>query len=96
MLTWVLYDIHDDRRRGRAAARCLQAGIYRVQKSVFLGTLAESRRDELSLLLESLIEPERDSVYAFPMCRPDFTKVVLLGQAFDRRLVGDEIRTLLL
>ena len=96
MLTWVLYDIGDDRRRGKAARACLQAGLYRVQKSVFLGTLADSRAaTSWSSCLEALIDPDRDSVYAFPMCRPDFAKVVLLGQAFDETLVTDELRTLL-
>lgn len=95
MLTWVLYDIGDDRRRDKAATACLQAGLYRVQKSVFLGNLAENPRDELVLRLEALINSEHDSVYAFPMCQPDFAKVVLLGQAFDRALVNDELRCLL-
>jgi CRISPR-associated protein Cas2 len=94
MLTWVLYDISDDRRRGRAARACLQIGLYRVQESVFLGQLADNERDELVVRLEGVIDPERDSIYAFPMCRPDFAKVVLLGQAFDQRLVTGELRCL--
>lgn len=94
MLTWVLYDIGRDRARDKAAKACLQIGLYRVQKSVFLGTLAENERDELVIRLEALIDPDRDSVYAFPMCRPDFSKVVLLGQAFDETLVTDELRSL--
>lgn len=94
MLTWVLYDIGHDRTRDKAAKACLQTGLYRVQKSVFLGTLADNERDELVLRLEALIDPDRDSVYAFPMCRPDFAKVVLLGQAFDQELVTDELRSL--
>ena len=48
MLTWVLYDIVKDRARGKAAKACLQSGLYRVQKSVFLGTLADNERDELA------------------------------------------------
>ena len=94
MLTWVLYDIVKDRTRGQAAKACLQSGLYRVQKSVFLGTLAENERDELALRLEALIDPDRDSVYVFPMCRPDFLQGALLGQAFDEKLVTDEIRSL--
>ena len=94
MLTWVLYDIVKDRARGKAAKACLQSGLYRVQKSVFLGTLADTERDELALCLEALINAECDSVYVFPMCRPDFSKVLLLGQAFDEKLVTDEIRSL--
>lgn len=96
MLTWVLYDITDDRRRTKAAKACLQLGLYRVQKSVFLGTLGDSELDELVVRLEALVDAGRDSVYAFPMCRTDFAKVVLLGQAFDEKLVTDGLRTLLL
>ena len=94
MLTWVLYDIGHDRTRGKAAKACLQLGLYRVQKSVFLGTLADNERDELVIRLEALTDPARDSVYVFPMCRPDFAKVVLMGQAFDQKLVTDELRSL--
>jgi CRISPR-associated protein Cas2 len=96
LLTWVLYDITDDRRRGKAARACLQVGLYRVQKSVFLGTLGDNELDELVVRLETLVDTGRDSVYAFPMCRMDFAKVVLLGQAFDEKLVCDELRSLLL
>ncbi len=96
MLTWVLYDIVVNRTRDKAAKACLQAGLYRVQKSVFLGTLAENQRDELGLRLDALIDDQRDSVYIFPMCRPDFSKVNLLGQAFDEKMVCDEVRTLLI
>ncbi len=95
MLTWVMYDIVADRTRDKAAKACLQAGLYRVQKSVFLGTLAENERDELGIRLEGLIDADCDSVYIFPMCRPDFSKVNLLGQAFDEKMVCDEVRALL-
>jgi CRISPR-associated protein Cas2 len=96
MLTWVIYDIVIDGTRSKAAKACLQAGLYRVQKSVFLGTLNENERDELGLQLEALIDEDRDSVYIFPMCRPDFSKVNLLGQAFDEKMVCDEVRSLLI
>ena len=96
MLTWVLYDISEDRRRERAARACLQSGLYRVQQSVFLGTLGANELDELVVRLEALIDAGQDSVFAFPMCRPDFAKAVLLGQAFDEQLVTDELRTLLI
>jgi CRISPR-associated protein Cas2 len=94
MLTWVLYDIRHDGRRGKAARSCLRAGLYRVQQSVFLGRLAGHQLDELAVELGALIDPGCDSVYAFPMCQPDFAKVILLGQAFDEALVTDEIRSL--
>lgn len=95
MLTWVLYDISSDRSRDRAAKACLQTGLYRVQQSAFLGTLGANELDELVVRLEALIDLAHDSVYVFPMCRPDFAKAVLLGRAFDEALVTDELRCLL-
>ena len=94
MLTWVIYDIVKDKPRGKVAKACLRTGLYRVQKSVFLGTLNPNEQDELTVMLEELIDDETDSVYVFPMCRPDFDKCRLLGQAFDENLVTDQIREL--
>ncbi len=37
MLTWVIYDTPKDKTRTKIAWRCLDFGLYRVQKSVFLG-----------------------------------------------------------
>jgi len=96
MLTWVMYDIKKDRTRTKISKACEEAGIYRVQYSVFLGELNNAQRRELQTLIEDLMNPEDDSVYIFPMCNDDFKKCVLLGQAFDKDLITDEIKALLL
>lgn len=94
MLVWVVYDIQKNRTRNKVAKACLEAGIYRVQKSVFLGELNSNQVDELSLKVGRLIDENKDSVYIFPMCKDDFSKVKLLGQAFDKELVTDEVKAL--
>ncbi len=91
MLVWVIYDIVDDKTRGRIAKICKGQGLYRVQKSVFLGTLNKNQIDELTIMCEDLIDFKKDSVYIFPMCEDDFKKVKLLGQAFDKKLVSAEL-----
>ena len=93
MLVWVIYDIIKNKTRTKIVKACLNTGIYRVQKSVFLGDLNLNQIDELSVKIEKLIDVEKDSVYIFPMCKEDFSKVKLLGQAFDKELVTDEIKT---
>jgi len=93
MLTWVLYDISKDRTRTKIAKRCLDFGLYRVQKSVFLGDLAPNRVEEVLLFSRELLNPETDAVYVFPMCREDFERVRIVGQGFDRKLVADEVLT---
>ncbi len=90
-MVWVIYDIVEDKTRNKVAKICLNKGLYRVQKSVFLGTLNANQRDSLSLECEVLIDPDVDSVYVFPMDDASFKKVKLLGQAFDRKLVKDEV-----
>ncbi|MCF1182222.1 CRISPR-associated endonuclease Cas2 [Marichromatium gracile] len=95
-LVWIIYDIVADKPRGRIAKLCKEAGLYRVQKSVFLGTIERNRLDELRLQVEEQIDPKVDSVYIFPLCESDFRKVVVLGQAFDKRLVTDQVRALFL
>jgi len=93
MLTWVVYDITKDRIRSKVARRCLDFGLYRVQKSVFLGDLAPNRVDEIVLFSQELLDPETDAVYVFPMCRPDFDRVRIVGQGFDREMVTDAVLT---
>jgi len=91
MLTWVVYDIVDTKKRGKIAKACKGYGLYRVQKSVFLGNINRNEIDELSIRCQDIIDEDEDSVYIFPMCDEDFKKVKLLGQAFDKKLVSDEI-----
>ena len=94
MLVWVIYDISDDRARKKVSDACKNYGLYRVQKSVFLGDLNSNERDSLAIECEEWIDPNVDSVYVFPMDEQSFKKVKLIGQAFDKELVSDEVLTM--
>jgi CRISPR-associated protein Cas2 len=89
----VVYDITKDRTRTKIAKRCLDYGLTRVQKSVFLGDLPPNRVEEVLQFSRELLNPETDAVYVFPMCREDFERVRIVGQGFDRKLVADEVLT---
>ncbi|HOK80523.1 MAG TPA: CRISPR-associated endonuclease Cas2 [bacterium] len=91
-LVWVIYDIKDDKKRNRVAKECKNIGLYRVQKSAFLGSLNKNQIDELKLICQDIMDVAKDSIYIFQMCEEDFKKVILLGQAFDRQLVSDEVK----
>ena len=39
MLVWVIYDISEDKVRNKISNICKGYGLYRVQKSAFLGDL---------------------------------------------------------
>jgi CRISPR-associated protein Cas2 len=89
VLVWVIYDISDDRIRGWVAQICKGYGLYRVQKSAFLGDLNKNESNSLALECEELIE-EVDSVFVFPMCDDCFKKIKLIGEGFDKDLVSDK------
>lgn len=94
MIVWVLYDIENDRNRNKVAKLCKKAGLYRVQLSVFIGTLNRGEKDTLKLQIEDYINEEVDKVYIFPMSRDELQQTDLLGQAFDKKLVSDEVKAL--
>lgn len=93
-LVWIIYDISDNKTRTKLAKIYKNKGLYRVQKSAFLGTLNNNQLDELKIITSEMINPDHDSVYIFPMCNDDFKGVILLGQAFDEELASDEVKTL--
>lgn len=87
MLVWVIYDISENRIRSRVAKICKNYGLFRVQKSAFLGDLNKNEADSLGLECEAIVAGS-DSVYVFPMCEECFGKIKLIGEGFDRELVS--------
>jgi len=86
-----VYDITDNRKRDVVVKICKGYGLYRVQKSVFLGNLNRNELDSVALECEEVIDKDTDSVYVFPLCDDCFRKIKLIGNAFDKELVSDEI-----
>ncbi len=91
MLIWVIYDIVKNKTRNQVIRKCKNVGLYRVQKSVFLGDVEDNVLDELKIQLEDLVDLDNDSVYVFPMSKVELKKAGLIGQAFDKELVTDEL-----
>ena len=56
MICWVIYDIKKDKSRTRVSKICKGSGLYRVQKSVFLGNLEDNEKDTLELSINELID----------------------------------------
>jgi len=94
MILWVMYDIQKDKERTKIAKFCKKAGLYRVQYSVFLGKIESNRMDELKVAIADLVDEETDKVYMFPMSKKELKETVQMGQAFDKKLINDEIQAL--
>ncbi len=89
-----MYDIKNNKARSKVAKACLQMGLNRVQYSVFLGTINTNNADSLQIQIEEFIDKKKDSVYIFPMSKDELRQTVLLGQAFDKKLITDEVKQL--
>jgi len=71
VLTFVIYDIEDDRVRGRIANACKDYGLERVQYSAFCGSLDASRRGELAARLADTLGREAGKILLLPVCEKD-------------------------
>lgn len=101
MLVWIIYDITSDKKRRHVIKLSQNEGLYRVQKSVFCGSIESNCLDELILKCREIIETEEDqnindSIYIFPLCEKDFKRVRFVGKGFDKDLISDKIRSLVL
>lgn len=94
MITWVLYDIKNNSARNFVSKACQKAGLYRVQYSCFLGSLNGNEKDSLELQIEKVINEDTDKVYLFRMNKEQLNDCSMLGQAFDEKLVTDEVKAL--
>lgn len=74
-----VYDIPDDKRRGRVA-RILDDVAVRVQYSVFEGQMDEETFVHLLTRLEAVIVPEQDRVRIYRICATCKRQTVVLGQ----------------
>lgn len=90
MMTWFIYDITDDRNRNRLIKIAQKHGLYRVQKSVFLGNIEKDEIDQIIRESKKVIDLQEDSVYIFPICEADYKKSTLLGLSFEEDIVKDE------
>lgn len=89
-----MYDIKNDKVRSQVAKFCKQAGLYRVQYSVFLGTLEINEKDTLEIQITDIVDETKDSAYIFPMSKNELQQTSLIGQAFDKKLVTDQVKAL--
>ncbi|MDD4526524.1 MAG: CRISPR-associated endonuclease Cas2 [Candidatus Margulisbacteria bacterium] len=96
MLTWFIYDVTSNKVRNKIIKDAKGYGFYRVQKSVFLGEADKSDVDALKEYCSEIIDHSTDSVYVFPVCEECFSKARFVGQAFNKELVCDELKSFII
>jgi len=71
VVTLLIYDIADDKVRGKVAEVCLDYGLQRIQYSSFLGEMSRNRQGEIMLKLKRVIGQVEANVQIFPLCEKD-------------------------
>ena len=76
----LIYDIEDDRLRGRTADICMNYGLERIQFSAFFGKLNRNRRQELALRLQRELGEESARIRIIPVCEQDLKDMWVFDQ----------------
>lgn len=76
----LVYDIPDDRKRGKIANACLDYGLDRIQFSAFSGWLLPTQREELFLKVKKILGKKPGNIQLFPVCAEDWEKRKVIDQ----------------
>ncbi len=71
LLTFVVYDIADDRVRLRIANVCKDYGLDHIQYSVFSGPLDSTRRNEMFARLDDTLGGNEGKILMIQICEKD-------------------------
>ena len=88
---FLIYDIQEDRTRGKVADLCKDYGLRRVQYSTFFGDLSRNRQEELIQRIRRLVDPAEAYVLLLPTCERDLGMVLEAGApyaAFNQSAAG--------
>ena len=70
--TLLIYDIANDRLRGKIADLCLDYGLDRIQYSAFVGQLRRTHQEELMMRIKKQIGKRPAKVQLVPICEKDW------------------------
>lgn len=78
----LVYDIPDDRLRGKVAEICLDYGLERIQYSAFRGELSHNLQEEIMEKTARKLGNKQGNIQLFPICDKDIRlrKEVIRGR----------------
>ena len=68
----LIYDIPDDRARGKVADACLDYGLDRLQYSAFAGDISRNLQEELFKKVTKLLGKRPGNIQLIPICATDW------------------------
>jgi len=87
----LVYDIVNDRRRGKVADACLDYGLDRIQYSAFTGLLSRTHQEELILRIGDIIGDSAASVHLYAIDEKAWEKRLIFEQGMDSVETDDDV-----
>lgn len=72
VLTYIFYDIEEDKIRNKISSVCKNYGLERIQFSGFIGYLSRNKREELAIRMRDILEETNGKILIQPVCEKDF------------------------
>ncbi|MEM4318257.1 MAG: CRISPR-associated endonuclease Cas2 [Candidatus Pacearchaeota archaeon] len=86
MLYWLIYDISDNKTRNKIASKCKNYGLFRVQRSSFIGNLSKNKAEMLMLEIKELEVKKGDCIFMIPSCKSCFSCKEIIGKLDEESL----------
>ena len=86
MIYWIIYDISNNKIRSKIASKCKNYGLFRVQKSSFIGELSLNRMEMLALEFKDLEFSKQDCIFIIPSCKSCFGCKDIIGYLDEERI----------
>lgn len=86
----ICFDISDDRLRRNAGKKCKQAGLLRIQRSVFIGHSQPHLIGEVRDYLLPLLDAHTDSLAIQPLDRPAYRQLSFYGKKYNKQHLARE------
>ncbi len=80
---YATYDITDNNTRESTIQVLKDAGLIRIQKSVFCGNISNQQKKDMIEKIRQAINQETDSFYLIMSCNLCFGKMITVGRDFD-------------
>ena len=84
---YATYDITENVIRESVIQILKDAGLIRIQKSVFCGNLSNQQRKDMVEKTRQVIDQNTDSFYLITSCNQCFGKMLTIGRDFDTEYV---------
>lgn len=92
MKVLLIYDITEDKLRGKTANMCKDYGLFRVQYSAFFGEISRNLHGELIRRLKFLLnESKRSSVIIFPLSQDSLENVIKIDFNYSEDSLVNEV-----